>query len=91
MGSTLTAIRPRSKVNTSARTRSQVQALVLDQYRRRRQSALETLLPEAVWADMRQRLLGLLRLEDEQVADGNIEPEVIGRKAGEEDEAEAGA
>ena len=53
---------------TSARTRSQVQALVLDQYRRRRQSALETLLPEAVWADMRQRLLGLLRLEDEQVA-----------------------
>jgi large subunit ribosomal protein L25 len=30
-------------------------------------------------------------LEDEQVADGNIEPEVIGRKAGEEDEAEAGA
>ena len=30
-------------------------------------------------------------LEDEQVADGNIEPEVIGRKAGDEDEAEAGA
>jgi len=30
-------------------------------------------------------------LEDEQVADGNIEPEVIGRKAGEDEEAEAGA
>ena len=53
---------------TSARTRSQVQALVLDQYRRRRQSTLAALLPEVVWSDMRQRLLGLLWLEDEQVA-----------------------
>ena len=30
-------------------------------------------------------------LEDEQVADGNIEPEVIGRKTGEDEEAETGS
>lgn len=53
---------------TSTRTRSQLQALLLDQYRRRRQDPLATLLPDAVWLDMRQRLLGLMCVQDEQVA-----------------------
>ena len=53
---------------TSARTRSQVRSLVMDQYRRQRDQALADLVPEVLWADVRRHLAGLIRLEDEQVA-----------------------
>ena len=53
---------------TSARTRSQVRALIVDQYQRRRDQTLADLIPEALWADMRRHLARLMRLEDEQVA-----------------------
>ena len=53
---------------TSARTRSQVRSLVMDQYRRQRDQALADLVPDALWADVRRHLAGLIRLEDEQVA-----------------------
>ena len=53
---------------TSARTRSQVRALVVDQYRRRRDQTLADLVPAALWTDMRRHLAELMRLDDEQVA-----------------------
>ena len=53
---------------TNARTRSQVRALIVDQYQRRRDQTLADLIPEALWADMRRHLARLMRLEDEQVA-----------------------
>jgi uncharacterized membrane protein YheB (UPF0754 family) len=59
---------------TSARTRSQMRALLIDQYRRRRNDPLDAILPDGVWADMRQRLLGLMRLEDAQVAAWGVGP-----------------
>ena len=63
---------------TSGRIRSQVKALLLDQYRRRREDSLSELLPDAAWADMRRRLLGLMQLQDGQVAAWGL-----GRRLGE--------
>ncbi len=53
---------------TSARIRSQVRDLLLEQYRCRRQAALGDLVPDTAWEDMRRRLLELMRLRDDQVA-----------------------
>ena len=63
---------------TSGRIRSQVKTLLLDQYRRRREDPLSELLPDAAWADMRRRLLGLIQLQDGHVADWGL-----GRRLGE--------
>ena len=75
---------------TSARIRSQVQSLLLDQYRRRRQDSLGELLPDAAWEDLRRRLLALMCLQDEQVASWGLGKRLSGFMASAEASA-AGA